>query len=203
VSTQLWWYVARAGGIVSWALLAASVVWGLAISSKATAGRVRPNWMLDMHRFLGGLAMIFLGVHVGGLVLDTYTHFGPTDILVPMASSWRPSAVAWGVVGLYLLAAVELTSLARKHLSKKLWRATHTLAFPLFATSTVHSLTAGSDAANPIFRGATWGTVVLVVVLTLLRVQQMMTRGQSGTVRGTTRPVSIASSTPRATTWSR
>ena len=42
----------------------------------------------------------------------------PSEILVPLTSSYRPVAVAWGVVSLYLLAAVELTSLARKHLPK-------------------------------------------------------------------------------------
>jgi len=35
-----------------------------------------------------------------------------------------------------------LTSLARKKLSKKVWRATHFLSFPLFVTTTVHALTA-------------------------------------------------------------
>src|SRR5215211_1755677 len=106
MSAQLWWYTARAGGIVAWLLLAASVLWGLAISSKATLGRLRPNWMLDVHRFLGGLATIFVGVHVTGLVLDDYAHFGPSEVLVPLASAWRPVAVAWGVVALDLLAAV-------------------------------------------------------------------------------------------------
>ena len=64
-----------------------------------------------MHRFLGGAAVTFTGLHVAGLVADSYVHFGVADVLVPGASSWRPGAVAPGVVSLYLLAAVELTSL--------------------------------------------------------------------------------------------
>src|SRR6476620_11760618 len=95
MSEQIWWYTARAGGIVGWALLAASVLWGLAISTKATKGRVRPNWMLDLHRFLGGLGVIFVGVHVVGLVADSYAHFGLAELLVPFASTYRPAAVAW------------------------------------------------------------------------------------------------------------
>ena len=31
---QVWWYSARASGIVAWVLLAASVVWGLILSTK-------------------------------------------------------------------------------------------------------------------------------------------------------------------------
>jgi len=62
-----------------------------------------------------------------------------------MASGWNTAAVAWGVVAMYLLAAVELTSLARRRLPKRLWRLTHGLAFPTFALSTVHVLTAGTE----------------------------------------------------------
>ena len=35
MNQHLWWYVARSGGIVAWALVAASVLWGLALSTKA------------------------------------------------------------------------------------------------------------------------------------------------------------------------
>src|SRR4029077_5943677 len=97
-ATPLGWDTARAGGIVSWCLLAASVLWGLAISTKATTGRVRPNWMLDLHRFLGGPALLFVGVHVVGLVADSYVQFGPAELVVPFVSDYRPAAVAWGIV---------------------------------------------------------------------------------------------------------
>ena len=41
--SQLWWYTARAGGIVAWALLAASVVWGLLLSTRLRPGGVAPR----------------------------------------------------------------------------------------------------------------------------------------------------------------
>jgi DMSO/TMAO reductase YedYZ heme-binding membrane subunit len=169
---QLWWYVARAGGIVGWALLGASVLAGLSISTKALRGRVRPNWLLDLHRFLGGLAVVFVVVHVGGVVADSYVHFGPADVLVPFASRWRPAAVAWGVVAVYLLVAVEVTSLLRRRLPKRVWRATHFLSFPAFVLTTIHALTAGSDTANPLLRWSLIGVCAAVTALTLRRVQQ-------------------------------
>ncbi len=170
MSAQIWWYTARAGGIVAWAPLAASVLWGLAISTKATKGRVRPNWMLDMHRYLGGLSVVFVAIHVFGLVADSYVHFGPSEILVPLTSSYRPGAVAWGVVAMYFLLAVELTSLARKRLPKRVWRATHALAFPVFAFSTLHGLLAGTDGGDPWLQVAMIVTSILVVLLTVQRV---------------------------------
>src|SRR4051812_12429811 len=132
------WYIARSAGLMAWALLTASVLWGLAMSTKAKAfgHRPRPNWMLDLHRYLGGLAAVFTTVHVLTIIADSYVHFGLADILVPLASGWRPLAVAWGVVAMYLLLAVELTSLARKQLPKRVWRAVHFASFPLFLSAT-------------------------------------------------------------------
>ena len=50
-----WWYVNRAAGLVAWVLLAGSLVVGLLLSGKALGKKVRPNWLLDLHRFLGAL----------------------------------------------------------------------------------------------------------------------------------------------------
>src|SRR4051794_6044147 len=134
MSTELPWYIARAAGLISWTILTASVVWGLSISTKASVPRrrLRPNWMLDLHRFLGGLATIFTLVHVGAILVDSYINFDLVSVLVPFASTWRPVAVAWGVAGLYLLMAVELTSLARKHLPRRGWRVNPLAPLPPF-----------------------------------------------------------------------
>jgi predicted ferric reductase len=163
MNKQLWWYVARSGGIVAWALLAASVLWGLALSTKVLRGKPRPNWILDLHRFLGGLALVFTAIHVLALVLDSYVHFGVAEVLVPFASAWHPVAVAWGVIGLYLLIAVELTSLARKRISKRMWRMTHYLSFPLFLLTTVHALSAGTDRSTLLLQ---WSVIVVSAVIT-------------------------------------
>lgn len=175
---QLWWYVARAGGIVSWALLALPVFAGLAISTKVR-GRLRPNWLLDVHRFLGGLATVFVGVHVAGIVADSYVHFGPTDVLVPFASSWNPNAVALGIVAMYLLAAVELTSLLRNRLvrsrrGKRLWRMTHAASFPLLLLATWHGIAAGTDTGTPWLRWTMIATGAAVAVLTAVRIRQAL-----------------------------
>lgn len=175
MSSALPWYVARSAGLISWALLSASVVWGLAMSGKVTriAGRgPRPNWMLDLHRFLGGLATVFVGVHVVALLFDKYIGFGLTSILVPFASHWRTGAIAWGVAGLYLLLAVELTSLVRNRIPRKAWRAVHFASFPLFASATVHAVTAGTDTGTLLFELAATGVILTVTFLTGLRIAQ-------------------------------
>jgi predicted ferric reductase len=148
MSEKLWWYVARSSGLVAWWLVAASVFWGLLLSTRLLNRKPTPAWLLDLHRFLGGLSLVFTGVHLGGLVADNYTHFGPADLLVPFASDWRPGAVAWGVVGFYLLLAIEITSLFMRRIPKRIWRKVHMTSFGLFVLSTVHAFTAGTDHNN-------------------------------------------------------
>src|SRR5205823_13062546 len=99
-------------------------------------------WVLDPHRFLCGLALVFTGVHVAAIIADSFVLFGLTVVLVPFTGSWHPVAVAWGIIGAYFLVAVEITSLLRRHLSRRVWRATHFLSFPLFVLTTVHALSA-------------------------------------------------------------
>jgi hypothetical protein len=171
MSGTLPWYVARSSGLVAWGMLAASMVWGLLMTTKVLRARVKNAWLLDLHRWLGGLALVFTGVHVIAILGDTYVHFGLASVLVPLASTWHPVAVAWGVVSLYLLAAVEFTSLARRHLTHALWRRVHMVSFPLFVTSTIHGLSAGTDSrtvmaavgAALVLSAVTWLSVVRLV----------------------------------------
>jgi predicted ferric reductase len=165
-----WWYINRAAGLVAWALLSASIVFGLLLSSKALGKKVRPNWIQDLHRGLSGLAVVFVGVHVAGAIGDTYIHFGAADVLVPFASGWRPIAVAWGVVSAYLLIAVELSSLLRKHISKSAWRKIHFLSFPLFLTATAHGITAGTEFGTTVGIGIAALVTAAIAGLTTLRV---------------------------------
>ena len=138
MSSHLWWYVARAGGLVAWALVVASCTWGLLHALRAFGRRPSPAWMLSTHRYLSALAIAFVAVHVVAILADSYVHFSIADVLVPLSSSWHPVAVAWGIVGMYVLVAVEVTSLVRSRLPLAVWRRFHYLSFAVFALATVH-----------------------------------------------------------------
>lgn len=189
LALNLPWYIARSAGLVAWTLLTASMLWGLVLSTKAAilGRRPRPAWTLDLHRYLGGLATIFTIVHVGAVVADSYVHFGLTAVLVPFASRWHPVAVAWGVVATYLLAAVELTSLARRHLSRRVWRVFHLAAFPLYLSATAHAVSAGTDARTWLSILAAAAGVGAVAGLTALRLSpsQSPSPAPSPTARST------------------
>jgi predicted ferric reductase len=170
MSQQIWWYLARASGLVAWLFLAVAVVWGLLLSTRLLQGRRRPAWLLDLHRWLGGLAATFTGIHLAGLVADSYEHFGIREIAIPFASEWRPEAVAWGVVALYLLVAVQATSLLMRRLPRRLWKSVHYLSFVLFFMASLHAAAAGTDASTPWYRLASTLIISATLFATLYRV---------------------------------
>lgn len=186
MNPQTWWYVARATGFVAWGLITASVITGLLLSTRLAKGRPSPAWTLDLHRFLGGTAVVATVVHLAGLVGDNYIHFGAAELLIPFASSWEPGAVALGIVALYLLLAVQGSSMLMRRLPRRLWRAVHLTSFAVFWTSTFHLQLAGTDAANPVARWTVNLAMTAVVFLTLVRV--LSSRGRS---RRAARPTPI------------
>lgn len=168
MNEQIWWFVARSGGIVAWALVTLSVCWGLFLSTKAAAKASQPARLLDLHRFLGGLSVTFTAIHIVGLVGDSYVEFGWLEILVPWASTWKPTAVAWGVIAFWLLIAVELTSLFMKRIPRPVWRQIHRASFGLYIFATVHGIQAGSDTLNAGYRMAMLASINIVAFLTVL-----------------------------------
>jgi DMSO/TMAO reductase YedYZ heme-binding membrane subunit len=145
MASRITWYVARASGLVSWGLLLAGMVWGLLLATRALGRRPTPAWILSLHRFLGALAVAFVGVHVGSILVDSYTSFSVVNVLVPFTGTWHPVAVAFGIVSMYVLLAVEITSLVRDRMTAKAWRAVHMLSYFLFGAATIHMITAGTD----------------------------------------------------------
>lgn len=181
---KLWWYLARAGGFVTWGLVAASVVWGLLLSTRLFP-RPRPAWVLDLHRALGATALVFTAVHLSGLALDHYVHFGLSELFVPLAAHWHPEPVAWGVVGFYLLVAIQVTSLARRHIPQGLWRAVHTSSFALYLLGSVHAIRAGTDA-GPVFVWtviATSGLILFLVAIRLLSPMRVAVQARQAPAR--------------------
>jgi DMSO/TMAO reductase YedYZ heme-binding membrane subunit len=153
----------------------------MALSTRALGAKPRAPWLLDLHRFLGGLTVLFVGGHVAALVADSYVEFGPRDILVPMASAWRPLPVALGVVAMYLLVAVEVTSLLRRRLPARVWRAVHLSSYGVYLAASIHFLTAGTDAVTA---PARVGVVVTGSSMTFFLVYLVIGPGRAASVRG-------------------
>ena len=140
------------------------------LSTRAAARASQPKSLLDLHRFLGGLSVVFTGIHLLGLVMDSYVHFGWVEILIPEQSEWQPRNVSWGVVAFYLLLAVEITSLFMKKLPRPLWRQVHRMSFGLYVFATIHGLEAGSDTSNSWYQIAMLASINVVAFLVILMI---------------------------------
>jgi hypothetical protein len=170
LNPQVAWYAARSSGLVAWALVTAGILWGLALSTRLVRRRGVPAWLLDLHRFLGTLSLVFVAVHLVALWADSYTAFAWSELFVPMASAWRPGAVAWGIVGTYLLVAIQVTSWLMRRLPRRLWHTVHLSSFGLFAVATVHGFQAGADRQTLVVEWLALTGGTLVVFLGVFRV---------------------------------
>jgi sulfoxide reductase heme-binding subunit YedZ len=166
------WIVIRGSGLVAYALLAASTIWGLLVSTKLLGRAVKAKPLTWFHESLGLGALIATGVHMVALTMDQYVDFGWADVLVPGVATWNSTAVALGVTGFYGLAIVTLSFYVKGVIGQKAWRTIHFLAFGTFLSTMIHGVTSGTDTANPYVTGMYVGSGVLVIALLAVRVLQ-------------------------------
>lgn len=175
---QVWWYIARSGGIVALVLSAASVLWGLLLSSRYLAGGPKPAWLLNLHRFLGALTVGFSLIHVAALYLDSYVEFGVDELLIPFRSAWKPAEVAMGVIAFWLLLAVQASSLVMKRIPRRWWKWIHLSSYAMLPLGVAHGITAGSDAGSRWYQLASGGIIALLVYLTAWRALKVPKRAR-------------------------
>src|SRR5262249_34827221 len=84
------WNVARAGGLTAYALLACSVVVGLALTLHWQSPRWPRLINSEWHNYLTLLSLVFVSVHVLAVWVDPFTHFGLNEMWIPLASHYRP-----------------------------------------------------------------------------------------------------------------
>jgi methionine sulfoxide reductase heme-binding subunit len=151
------WDAARAGGLVALVLLTASVACGLLLGLRAASPRWPRFLTSDLHGFLSMAALGFIAIHVGALWLDPFTRFGPTEMLVPFASHYRPLPTALGIVALDLVLAVWATTRLRARIGYTLWKRLHYATYVIYGAALIHGIGAGTDTRTP------WAQAVYVV----------------------------------------
>jgi len=166
VTDAFTWYLTRTSGLVGWLLLAAATLWGLLLTSRLLERRPSPAWLLDLHRHLGTLTVVLTAVHVGAIIADDFVDYTWREVLVPFASDVDRLAVALGVISLYLLLVVQISSWARGRLRIEWWRGLHLLSTPLFVTAGLHGWLIGTDIGNPLV--ATVAIVVMAEIFLVL-----------------------------------
>ncbi len=190
MSDQFFWYVTRSSALVSWLFAAFSILLGLMTSSRLLGRRPTIPWLVDLHRMLAKLSVTFLLIHMASLWFDSFVQFRLAELLVPWYATvpgLTRTSLALGVIGAWLLAAVQISSLLKDQIPDSWWRATHQLSFLTLILGTFHAIQAGSDIENPIviaIGASLWTAIVLLGLLRLYRMADTrMKAGAAGPAR--------------------
>ena len=123
------WYATRAAGLVTLLLLTASVLLGVMTAGRFSSDRWPRFLSAGLHRNISLLVLVFLALHVGTTVLDTFVSIPVTAAFVPFVSSYKTFWLGLGAVALDLLIALVATSLIRNRLGLRIWRWVHWAAY--------------------------------------------------------------------------
>jgi len=148
-NVSFWWILARSSGVMAYVLLTASMVAGVFLHSRLMQRMASPIARMEWHKVLAILALLMVGLHGLGLVMDTFVHTGWLDLIVPGSASYRTLWTTFGVVTLWLMLIVSATAGARKHFKARTWKAIHFASYAAFIGATVHGLMTGTDSGLP------------------------------------------------------
>jgi hypothetical protein len=162
------WFATRGAGTVTFILLTATVVLGIAGVARLQASRLPRFIVAGLHRNVTLLALAVLGAHIATGVADTYAPIGIKDAVIPFTSRYRPIWLGLGAIAFDLLLALTLTSFLRSRIGLRRWKQIHWLAYLCWPVALVHSLGTGSDARigwmQVVAAGCTLAVAAAVVV---------------------------------------
>lgn len=143
--TDLMWFLTRSSGVVAMVLIVAAVADGLLFSGRATPRFRRPAWWMDLHRGLGGYALIFTGLHLV-TAFGADLGVGLAEIFVPGAAELSTTAYTLGALAFYGLLVTVLSSWPKRRLRRRAWHLLHILSLPAAVAAGVHAFQLGTDA---------------------------------------------------------
>ncbi len=168
-SPEKWsWYLTRAGGLISFLLLYLAIFFGIAIRFPGLKKIFQPVDSYDFHAWISVQALIFVIIHGLVLLTDEYLNFSLKDLFIPLSSTYQPELVTLGVLGMYAMVAVILTSYFRKYISQRIWRVTHFLNIVLYGLAFFHAYYLGTDLKVGIAREIFLGMNILLLGLMLV-----------------------------------
>jgi DMSO/TMAO reductase YedYZ heme-binding membrane subunit len=170
LSPSAYWYLARGTGAVALVLLTASVVLGILGSVRFAAPRW-PRFAIDaVHRDVSLLVIVVLVIHIVTSVLDGFAPIRLFDGVIPFATPYRPLWMGLGTLSFDLLLALAITSVVRRRLGYRAWRAIHWLAYVSWPVAVLHGLGTGSDVKQWWMLALTAACIVAVLVAVWTRI---------------------------------
>jgi predicted ferric reductase len=168
---KAYWYLSRASGLVAFALVWLSMIWGLLITSRVARRWPGAFTANDVHQHVSLLGLGFGLFHALILLGDRYANYSLAQLLIPFtAAAHKPLWVGLGQVGFYLLGIIALSYYLRPWLGNRSWRALHILSFGVYLMALVHGVISGTDTSVPWIQAAYWISAGSLLFLTTYRV---------------------------------
>lgn len=156
------WAIGRVSGFVSLALFTSAVLLGIVTrSGRPMLGIPRFSVTL-LHRNFSLLATVFLVLHVGSLMLDSFANLSVADVFVPFLAVFKPFWQGLGTVALDLVLAVVATGLLRHRLGQRTFRAIHWLSYAMWPIALAHAIGNGTNGSSGWFLVCAAGAVAVV-----------------------------------------
>ncbi len=167
---HIWWYITRASALIAWVLMTFAVVWGILLSTRLMRRVDNVAWLQDLHRYLGGMSVIMVLLHMVSLMLDGWLHFSLPNLLVPFSTGYRALPVALGIVAFYLLIAVQGSSLMMKRLPRKFWKGLHYASYVTVLLVSFHAGLTGTDVTAWWYRSVAIALIALTALAIVVRI---------------------------------
>ncbi|HVV66924.1 MAG TPA: ferric reductase-like transmembrane domain-containing protein [Candidatus Saccharimonadales bacterium] len=178
VETSWEWYVIRAAGFVAAGLLLLLMISGIGQVTGLTYRLIEPvkAWMIHKAMALALCAAIF--IHVFFLVVDHFIIFSIPQVAVPFLSHYNNGttfmglalgnlAVTFGILAMYGIVIIVLSSLGWIDTHKKIWRWLHYTGYAVILLVFLHGIFIGSDLKYGTFR-LLWVLAGLILVLAII-----------------------------------
>ncbi|HEX4806615.1 MAG TPA: ferric reductase-like transmembrane domain-containing protein [Conexibacter sp.] len=164
------WMLTRAYGAVSLLLLTAAFALGVADVARWRS-RTWPRFAIDaLHRNIALLALAFVVVHVLTTVLDRFVSIGLAAAVVPFSNGYRGGFwLGLGAVAFDLFVALIATSMLRRRIGLRVWRAVHWAAYACWPVALLHAVGTGTDASQPWMLGLALGCTAAIGAAVIAR----------------------------------
>lgn len=163
------WAFGRVSGFLSLGLFTVTVLLGI-LNRSGRPLFVIPRFSVTLlHRNISLLATLFLVLHVGSLMLDSYAKLNVIDVFVPFLGGFKPFWQGLGTVAFDMVLAVVATGLLRHRLGHRMFRAFHWLSYAMWPIALGHAIGNGTNGNSKWFLVLATGSVAAVAAAVVWR----------------------------------
>jgi methionine sulfoxide reductase heme-binding subunit len=165
MNSTVLWYTSQGTGIVSLVLYTMVMLLGIAVVGQGRLPGLPRFSVVALHRSISLLSMVFLAIHIGTAILDSYVNISVISSFIPFAASYEPLWIGLGAVAVDLMLALIVTSLLRDRISPRVWRLVHWLAYAFWPIAIAHSIGLGSGTGTVLSGWQLWLTIACVLAV--------------------------------------